>query len=403
MSEWHECTLGDFLTLQRGFDLTEHETTPGPYPVISSGGVAYSTTVPRVQGPGVVTGRKGVLGKVHFSPGPYWPHDTTLWVKDFKGANPRFVYYFLQSLPLASLDAGASNPTLNRNHVHLLRVRVPDALTQVRIADVLGAIDDLIENNRRRVALLEQVTREIYREWFVRYRFPGHEAVPMVDSLLGPIPDGWAVVKLGDLADIRRGISWDRANETTAGGTPVVTIPNLRSHLELGGCTRLSQVTDTDRSRFQLCADDILLVGSNGNPERVGQAVRVPDGVEALFASFLMCVRVVDRRTDALLVYRQITDPEGLMSAVRVTAVGATSLRNLRISALRDAAVLVPDEDSLKAFRVASHPMYRLMDSLDAANDRLAEMRDLLLPKLVTGQIDISGLTIDRDIDEATT
>lgn len=114
MTEWREVLLGDVLTLQRGFDLTEKEAAPGPFPVISSGGVSYTTDVAKVDGPGVVTGRKGVLGKVHFSPGPYWPHDTTLWVKDFKGSDPRFIYYFLKTLPLATLDAGASNPTLNR-------------------------------------------------------------------------------------------------------------------------------------------------------------------------------------------------------------------------------------------------------------------------------------------------
>src|SRR5215211_4843824 len=120
MSEWREALLGEVILLQRGFDLVEKSCIPGPYPVISSGGVGYTTAIRKVEGPGVVTGRKGVLGKVYFSSGPYWPHDTTLWVADFRGSDPRYIYYLLQTLPLASLDAGASNPTLNRNHAHLL-------------------------------------------------------------------------------------------------------------------------------------------------------------------------------------------------------------------------------------------------------------------------------------------
>lgn len=200
MTEWRSTTLGDVITLQRGFDLTQKEANPGPYPVISSGGPGYTSDVPRVDGPGVVTGRKGVLGKVFYTNGAYWPHDTTLWVKDFKGSVPRFIYYLLQTLPLASLDAGAANPTLNRNHAHLLPVVVPDHEAQVKIADILGSIDDLVENNRRRVASLEEMARAMYREWFVRFRFPGHEDVELVDSDLGPIPAGWHARTLGDVS-----------------------------------------------------------------------------------------------------------------------------------------------------------------------------------------------------------
>lgn len=196
--------LGDAIVLQRGFDLTQATASPGPYPVISSGGIAYWTSVAKVRGPGVVTGRKGVLGKVHFSRAAFWPHDTTLWVKDFKGAYPRYLYYLLQTLPLASLDAGASNPTLNRNHAHLLPIRLPEVSLQQQIAGVLGALDDLIENNRRRVELLEQMAQAIYREWFVHFRYPGHEDAALVDSPLGPIPEGWRTIRLDEIATVNK-------------------------------------------------------------------------------------------------------------------------------------------------------------------------------------------------------
>ena len=103
----------------------------------------------KANGPGVVIGRKGTLGSVHFSESDHWPHDATLWSKDLRGNNPRFVYYYLHALDFKRFDVGNSNPTLNRNHIHDLSVLIPPLGIQERIADILSASDDLIENNRR--------------------------------------------------------------------------------------------------------------------------------------------------------------------------------------------------------------------------------------------------------------
>jgi type I restriction enzyme, S subunit len=122
LSGWKQCLFGDVLTLQRGFDITKKEQKPGYVPVISSSGINSFHDTAKVNGPGVIIGRKGSLGTVFYVEENYWPHDTTLWIKDFHGNFPKFAYYFLGTLNLAQFDAGASNPTLNRNHVHLLPV-----------------------------------------------------------------------------------------------------------------------------------------------------------------------------------------------------------------------------------------------------------------------------------------
>ena len=101
---WRECLLGDIITLQRGFDITKKDQSPGPVWVISSSGPASTHSEARAAGPGVIIGRKGSLGTVYFSAEPFWPHDTTLWVKDFKGNHPRFIYYLLKTLGLARYD-----------------------------------------------------------------------------------------------------------------------------------------------------------------------------------------------------------------------------------------------------------------------------------------------------------
>ena len=120
-----EVKLSDLITLQRGFDITKNEQVEGKVPVISSGGISSFHNTHKVEGPGVVIGRKGTLGTVFYNEGNFWPHDTSLWVKDFKGNDPKFIYYLLQVLHFERFDAGAANPTLNRNHVHSLKINVP--------------------------------------------------------------------------------------------------------------------------------------------------------------------------------------------------------------------------------------------------------------------------------------
>ena len=139
----------------------------------------------------------------HTSIRDYWPHNTCLYVTDFKGNYPRFVAYLLSTLNLGQLNSGAAQPSLNRNFVYRLHIRFPEPAKQERIADILSAYDDLIENNRRRIVLLERVARELYREWFVRLRFPGHEHVKVING----VPEGWTTKALGEIANITMGQS----------------------------------------------------------------------------------------------------------------------------------------------------------------------------------------------------
>jgi type I restriction enzyme S subunit len=157
---WTETRLGRAIKLQRGFDITGAADGMGDIPVISSGGFSGQCSIPIVRGPGVIVGRKGTLGTVHFCEGDFWPHDTTLWVREFGGNHPRFVYYFLLHMRLESYDVGAANPTLNRNHVHPLIVRWPDVESQRRIAEYLdrasGTVDPLIAKVNETISRLRE-------------------------------------------------------------------------------------------------------------------------------------------------------------------------------------------------------------------------------------------------------
>jgi type I restriction enzyme S subunit len=138
---WEVKRFDSFAVLQRGFDITKKDQRPGKYPVVSSGGISSYHDEAKVNGPGVVIGRKGSLGTVHYIPSDYWPHDTTLWIKDFKGNNPRFVAYLLETMRLKRFDTGAANPTLNRNIVHGEKIAIPPKDQQVEIGEALEAVE----------------------------------------------------------------------------------------------------------------------------------------------------------------------------------------------------------------------------------------------------------------------
>lgn len=201
---WKEVFFKDFIKLNRGFDLPNNMIEDGEYPVIASTSIkAYHKNF-KVKAPCVVTGRSGSLGVVQYVNQDGWPLNTSLYVKDFKSNNPKFVYYFLQTMNLDAFNSGAGVPTLNQNHLHYLKIFIPkDINHQKRIASILSAYDDLIEINNKRIELLEQSARELYKEWFVRMRFPNYQNTKFNKG----IPEEWEEKSMGEIANITMGQS----------------------------------------------------------------------------------------------------------------------------------------------------------------------------------------------------
>jgi type I restriction enzyme S subunit len=153
--------LGDFINLQRGFDITAAVQHDGTVPVVSSSGVTGYHDKAMVKGPGVVIGRKGKLGSAYYIDCDFWPHDTSLWVTDFKGSSPKFTSYFLRWLRLERFDAATSVPTLNRNSVHPLPVAVPDPADQGPIVAEIESWEDRIRLEQTTLAKLQSLMRGI--------------------------------------------------------------------------------------------------------------------------------------------------------------------------------------------------------------------------------------------------
>jgi type I restriction enzyme S subunit len=363
---WRSAILQDLVFFQRGYDITKAEQKPGNIPVVSSSGVNSYHSEAKVDGPGVVIGRKGSLGTVHYVDGPYWPHDTTLWSKDFKGNLPRFVFYFLQTLGLERYDVGNSNPTLNRNHIHRLDILLPEYQIQERIVEVLSAYDDLIENNRRRIALLEEAARLLYREWFVHLRFPGHEHVAIKDG----VPEGWEKKALGEIADITMGQSPKSIYYNEEGnGLPFhqgVTNFGVRFPSHQTYCTVQNRVAEPGDILFSVRAP-------------VGRINITTDKI--VIGRGLAAIRS-NRNQQNLLFYalKSRFFKDDLMG-------GGTIFASITKKDLYEVELMQPTDRLVEIFMEHVQPIDLQIENLQQTIDNLAQARDLLLPRLMNGEI----------------
>lgn len=366
-----------FIKLQRGFDLPKSQMKEGEVPVIGSNCIIGYHNEAKVEPPGVVTGRSGTLGLVQYTEIPYWPHNTALWVKDFKGNFPKFVYYKLQTMHLENFNAGVSVPTLNRNALDTLPVSIPDYDTQHRIADTLSVYDDLIENNRRRAALLEESARLLYKEWFVHLRFPGYEHVKMT----GGVPEGWDTPHLADLCHVGRGASPRPINAYLGGETPWFKIGDATASegpfiLETKEC-----VTD-DGVRKSIRLSPVSLILSNsatcGVPYFTGVEGCVHDGwlyfdqYERISKLLLYCFLFFKQR--------ELTQSVG----------DGSTQKNLNTIVVGRLRVPLPRQNSLlDLFSDIAEPLFSMILSLVKENMNLRKARDLLLSRLMNGEIAI--------------
>ena len=379
---WKRCLLGDIIQLKRGYDLPTSSREDGPFPIVSSAGVSGSHSEAKVKGPGVVTGRYGTLGEVFYIPGDFWPLNTALYVSDFKGSDPRFIGYLLTSMNLGSSNAAGAVPGVNRNHLHQLRVIVPPLPTQQRIAAILSTYDDLIENNTRRIAILEEMARRLYDEWFVHFRFPGHEAAEFRTSDVGNTPAGWPISRLAELVQIN-----PRTSVPSDGFKPFVPMGSLSETNMVIGPVELRE--GNSGTKFQ------------NNDTLVARITPCLENGKTGFVDFLTDEQPVGFGSTEFIVLRPaVLGRCAIYCLARSHAFRDVAIKSMSGSEGRQRV----QPDSVKSFLVArppttlfdrfedfAWPCFRQVSALNRKNANLRAQRDMLLPKLISGEIDVSG------------
>jgi type I restriction enzyme, S subunit len=270
-------------------------------------------------------------------------------------------------------------PGVNRNYLHTLPVRRPPVSAQRRIASVLSAFDRLIGINERRIELLEDLARSLYGEWFVRFRFPGHADVEFVDSELGAIPDGWEVRSFESTGEFLNGFAFKPSHWGTD-GLPIIKIKELKQ----GPTPDTPRYAGSDvQHRFVVKPGDLLFSWS------ADLGVYLWPGESGWLNQHLFKITPAAGIPQAFLFHAL----DLALPRFRERAQG-TTMKHIKRSALREVACVVPTSELLGRFAGAVEPVHAEILTLSEAKDRLAATRDLILPRIVTGRLDISDIDL---------
>jgi type I restriction enzyme, S subunit len=380
---WRTCRLGDVLTLKRGHDLPEQLRQEGDVPVVSSSGITGSHKEAKAKAPGVVTGRYGTIGEVFYLEEDYWPLNTALYVIDFKGSDPRYAAYLLRYVLKDYKSEKAAVPGVDRNVLHEIKVRVPNYATQCCIRDVLSAYDDLIENNRRRMTLLEDSARLLYNEWFVRLRFPGHEHTPLVEG----VPQGWRRASLGSLASkIGSGFT-PRGGDAAYQSEGVSLIRSLNvynDHFKEEGLAFLSEEQALALAGVAVEPKDILL---NITGASVTRCCMAPEHfLPARVNQHVMIIRIDPEKADPFFVHKAINSDERKRQLLSYAQKGSTR-EALTKEMVSNFEVMLPTSTLMNQFGETAAAVFKQCELLARQNQKLRAARDLLLPRLMSGDL----------------
>jgi type I restriction enzyme, S subunit len=308
---------------------------------------------------------------------------------DPQRADVRFIYYYFSSRDairkIINQNSSSGVPHINLTTLRNFLVPVPALREQQRIADILSACDDLIENNRRRIALLEEAARMLYREWFVRFRFPGHEHLKIFEGL----PKGWDIKPLFDLCRSGDGIqtgpfgSQLHQSDYADVGVPVVMPTDLIGfRVESDGIARIPEELADRLGRHRMEIGDTVY-GRRGDIGRRAFIGRRQAG----WLCGTGCLRI--RPDPTKITPRYLFETLGSRQTagfIANQAKGSTML-NLSAGALRRVPILYPPAQLQRLFVEQIEAMFELIESLSEQNQKLAEARDLLLPRLMNGEI----------------
>lgn len=379
MSKLEECILGDLVEFQRGYDLPKSKFVEGKYPVQSSNGILGYHNEYKVEGPGITIGRSGTVGNPHLIRENFFPHNTSLFVKEFKGNDIEYIYYLLQYLDLGNQKSGSGVPTMNRNHLHPIKIRAyRDKTCQQRTIKMLSLIDKKIQINNQINQELEAMAKTLYDYWFVQFDFPDQNGKPYKSSggkmvyhpeLKCEIPEGWGVEKLGNITichDSKRVPLSSNDRELVKGKIPYYGATGIMDYVN-------DYIFDGD---YVLMAEDGSVMTEKGTPilQRISGKNWVNNHAHVL--------EPVKNHSCKLLMM--------LLKDVSVMKIKTGSIQ-MKINQENMNKIVVPAIPLELLFEI--NQKLEVIDkqqlNLIEENKQLTQLRDWLLPMLMNGQVKV--------------
>ncbi|AAM30126.1 restriction endonuclease subunit S [Methanosarcina mazei] len=427
--------LNEFIILQRGFDLPASDRKNGNVPVVASTGIGGYHDEAKVEAPGVVIGRSGSIGGGQFITENFWPLNTTLWVKDFKGHHPRYVYYLLKSIDFKQFNVGSGVPTLNRNHLSSILVSDIGINYETKIAEILGKIDDKIELNLKINYTLEAMAQAIFKSWFVDFdpvkakiaaieagedsdgvtraaisaisgktdeeldqlqaEQPEHyiqlkntaELFPstMQESELGEIPDGWEVKSLYDFAQYINGAAFKSEDfSSNHEGLPIIKIRELKY-----GITPQTEFTKKEFDQKYRINNGEILFSWSGSPD-TSIDIFLWTGGNGWLNQHTFRVIPQEAEEKEFIFFLLKFFKKSFIEIARNKQ--TTGLGHVTSKDLKNMFASFPTKNVIKLFNDVGEPIVSKIFFNSTENNNLSKIRDFLLPKLLSGELSVEAV-----------
>ena len=396
--------LGEILELQRGYDLPSSQMKIGSVPVAGSNGVIGYHDTARGNYPCITVGRSGSVGKVHYYEQPTWAHNTALFVKNFKGNDPKYLYYFLKNLHLDEMFSKGSSvvPSLDRKVVHSLIVPFQEDKTcQKQIASILSNIDRKIELNRAINQNLEAMAKQLYDYWFVQFDFPDENGKPYKSSggkmvwnekLKREIPIGWKDITFNSFINKNKAGDW--GDDIPKDGTIKV------------GCVRGADIIKlndvptryiTSKHSNRLLEDgDIVIEVSGGSPiQATGRVALITNGVIERNGRALVCSNFcqsfsMKKRVFSEYFYylwKNLYDNDNMFNFEGKTS----GIKNFQTEIFLANHWFEVPKQLIETFHAVVSQYHLMIDQNIAESNNLIKLRDELLPLLMNGQVSVNS------------
>lgn len=392
--KWTKMSIGEFCQLNYGKNLPKETRKPlGNIPVYGSNGMIDYNSIAFVNRSGIIIGRKGSIGKIHFSKSPFWPIDTTFYIEENESYCIKFIYYLLNTLKLNEMNSDTAVPGLNRNAVHNISVYIPPLQEQKAIAEILGALDDKIELNRQMNTTLKDMAQTLFKSWFVDFdpvhaKAQGQKPQVMSDEIaalfpsrfieseLGMIPNGWKVSKLGDYINFIKGKK------------PLVSseLPQA-PHLLIAAFDGLAIEMVSTEKMVMAEPDDILMVmdGASSGRTEIGFCGVVGSTIAKITAPIEL----------KLFVYNFLKRNESEINAQTT----GTSIPHTDKNLIYSLSLCLPPIKILHAFNNYAKNIQKKISHNKQECSSLSALRDTLLPKLLSGEISVKAA--EKQISQA--
>ena len=376
--KWERCSLDKLVLLQRGHDLSIAKRGKGSIPVAGSNGIVGSHDKAKGIVPGVTIGRSGSIGNTQYFDSEYFPLNTTLYVTDFLGNHPKFVYYFFKRFDFSAFDSGSVQPSLNRNFLYTAIINKPGLADQKAIAHILSTLDDKIEINKKSNETLEGIAKGLFKSWFIDFdpvkakaegRSTGlpdeiSDLFPdsFEDSVSTLIPAGWKKKNFGDFVIPKRGKIITQ-NTVTEGPIPVVA----------GGLN-----PSYFHNEHNVEGPVVTISGSGANAGFVNLYF---DNIWASDCSYIS-------KTESKNTFTAYLFLKTFQKRVFATQHGAAQ-PHVDPNDLIRLEFIFPNLDIFDKFEYLVNPLFQKIHVNSEAKKNLEIMRNILLPKLISGELRI--------------